>query len=172
MWLLAEWMSNGMFLAGIVLLILIMFRRSYRRHSPRKECSSDPVPRRKSVLAADRASSEPPDDVVKWQVEMHELARTLKAELDTKMRLVQLLIGQARVESDRLQQLLAVLDPSRIAPFETGGSDQGPAMPGDVHPQQSAINALTDSGHSPQDIAARLGVPLGEVEFLLSLRTR
>jgi hypothetical protein len=170
MWLLAEWMSNGMFLAGIVLLILIMFRRSYRHHSARNRRSSDPVPRRAQVKAADRALSETPDDVMKWQVEMHDLARTLKAELDTKMRLVQLLIGQARVESDRLEQLLSVLDPSRLAAWETPGSDRS-AVSGDVHPQQSAIYALADSGHSPQEIAARLEAPLGEVELLLSLRT-
>ena len=130
MWLLADWMSNGMFLAGIVLLILIMFRRSYRHHSARNRRSSDPVPRRTQVKAADRALSETPDDVMKWQVEMHELARTLKAELDTKMRLVQLLIGQARVESDRLEQLLAVLDPSRIAAWESPGSDRVQPCPG------------------------------------------
>jgi DNA-directed RNA polymerase specialized sigma24 family protein len=169
MWLLAEWMSNGMFLAGIVLLILIMFRRSYRHHLARNRRSSGPVPRRMQIQAADRALSETPDDVMKWQVEMHELARTLKAELDTKMRLVQLLIGQARVESDRLEQLLSVLDPSRIAAGETGDADRV-AVSGDLHPQQSAIYALADSGHSPQEIAARLEAPLGEVELLLSLR--
>ncbi len=123
MWLLAEWMSNGMFLAGIVLLILIMFRRSYRRHSARNRRSSDPVPRRTQVKAADRALSETPDDVMKWQVEMHELARTLKAELDTKMRLLQLLIGQARVESDRLRAVVVRPGPVPDRRSETPGSD-------------------------------------------------
>jgi hypothetical protein len=170
MWLLADWMSNGMFLAGIMLLLLIMFRRSSRRDRPGKRSTSDPAPRRTHVAGSHRAMSEPPDDVMRWQVEMHELARTLKAELDTKMRLLHLLIGQARVESERLRQLLAVLDPSRIAGLESASSDHDQPVSGDVHPRQSAIHAMADAGQTAHEIAERLGAPLGEVEFLLSLR--
>ncbi|MHB0957710.1 MAG: hypothetical protein ACYC0X_18345 [Pirellulaceae bacterium] len=171
MWLLADWMSNGMLLAGILLLILILFRRSYRHQRRQNRPCPDPASRPKSVRAADRVLSEPPVQVTQWQVEMHELARTLKAELDTKMRLLQLLIGQARVESERLEQLLAVGDPSRLSAGETVGSDRGGAVCEEIHPQQSAIYAMADTGHSPQEIAARLGAPQGEVEFVLSWRT-
>ncbi|MHB8969535.1 MAG: hypothetical protein ACYC3X_00480 [Pirellulaceae bacterium] len=171
MCLLADWTSHGMFLAGIILLLLILLRRSPRRDSSRGRNTSDSAPRRPLAAGSHRALPEPPDDVLQWQVEMHELGRTLKAELDTKMRLLHLLIGQARVESERLEQLLAGLDPARMAGLESSSPDPGQPISGDIHPQQSAIYALADAGQSAHEIAARLEAPLGEVELLLSLRT-
>jgi hypothetical protein len=102
--------SQLMLLAGIALLTVLLLRRSFRHYAARR-------PSRGSSLTDVRAEPQPgpvrrgaaptPAEVSQWQVEMHELARELKGELDTKMRLLQLLIDQARCEAQRLQALLA-----------------------------------------------------------------
>lgn len=115
MWLLAGIGTNAMFLAGVALLLLILLRRSYRYYGRRRRPGlsdkylttvSRPKPENRSLSTA-------PPDVLTWHVEMHETARDLKAELDSKMRALQLLIGQARQESERLEQLLTQLDQHR-----------------------------------------------------------
>ena len=47
---------------------------------------------------------------------MHELATSMKGELDSKMRLLQMLIGEARVEAERLEQLLAEWESRQARP--------------------------------------------------------
>jgi hypothetical protein len=48
-----------------------------------------------------------PSATSRSQVEMYELARDMQGELDSKMRVLEILIDQARRESDRLEELLA-----------------------------------------------------------------
>jgi hypothetical protein len=47
-----------------------------------------------------------PREVVRWQVEMHETARDLKAELDSKISVLQTLVGMAREERQRLEETM------------------------------------------------------------------
>ncbi len=47
-----------------------------------------------------------PKDVSRWQVEMHDLARDLSAQMDSKMSALQHLIRQAADESERLERAL------------------------------------------------------------------
>jgi hypothetical protein len=56
-------------------------------------------------LAAERTTE--PVEMLRWQVEMHETARDLKAEIDSKMVALQILIRDARQEQERLATLLA-----------------------------------------------------------------
>jgi hypothetical protein len=48
-----------------------------------------------------------PPELARWQVAMHELARDLKGEIDTKLAALQTLVALARQEAARLEALLA-----------------------------------------------------------------
>jgi len=108
MWLLANLVSTGMFVMGSGILILILLRRWQRhygsRRSRRKQATPAWVTTERPTKARRSLTTAPPE-VLRWQVEMHELARDLKAELDTKMQALQVLVQQARCEADRLEQL-------------------------------------------------------------------
>jgi hypothetical protein len=51
------------------------------------------------------ALADAPVEVLRWQVEMHETARDLQAELDTKMRALQVLMRDADEKIARLEKL-------------------------------------------------------------------
>jgi hypothetical protein len=110
MWILADAFTNAMILSGVVLLALIVFRHFHRGYVERNLTPSGS--KSEATKAASPASrpSEGSFGYMNWQVEMHELAASMKGELDSKMRLLQLLIGEARVEAERLEKLLAEFD--------------------------------------------------------------
>ena len=140
-----------------------------------------------------------------WEVDMHETARELKAQLDSKMRALQALIAEADRAASRLEATLKTRHnkddtPSSNRP-RSGGSplfnpkgglpsmqEKKPAgLPAnqaqalrpappptalEVSPQRNRqeIYALADHGLSDSAIAQRIGMPVGEVELILSLR--
>ncbi|MGA2060395.1 MAG: hypothetical protein ABSG67_07940 [Thermoguttaceae bacterium] len=140
-----------------------------------------------------------------WEVDMHETARELKAQLDSKMSALQALIAEADRAASRLQAAMESRDdthnappsnrvPSRGSPLFTpkpgpppmGEKNQAglptnqaqalrpapaPAASGvSTQHHKQEIYALADYGLSDSAIAQRLGMPIGEVELILSLR--
>lgn len=96
--------------AGVALLTVILLRLALRRIAARRPSSTERVPAasaRTSPGALRRGGELLPTELAEWQVEMHELARDLRGELDTKMRLLQLMLDQAQSEAARLEALLA-----------------------------------------------------------------
>ena len=55
---------------------------------------------------AARSLSDAPTDVLRWHVELHDTARDLKAELDSKITALQVLIRMAGHEAARLERLI------------------------------------------------------------------
>ena len=170
-------------LIGMGLMIYILWRRS-NRHFGKGGTAYQPS-RRVSPLeqSRDLVLCDAPPEVTRWQVEMHETARDLKAEIDTKLALLQVLIQHAEAASDRLERALenaeqkgirTALDP--LAAIEAWGADDAPAeLPfaaESTPPQSSAIFALADQGFSAASIAHETGLPLGDVELAMSLRSR
>ena len=179
--------------AGVALAALVLLRAARRRPASSPAVVTAPGDRGHSSALADA-----PPELLRWQVEMHETARDLKAELDTKLAALQALIALARQERalleatiQRLQQddfdqprgalsameslgdPAALDDPGRLAEVVA----RMPALPGDMaadlfdHDRQSlAVGRLADQGLSPACIAEHLRLPVGEVELLLSLR--
>ena len=171
MWLLADIVSNGMFLAGLALLLLILLRRSYRHYGSRRSSKGSerfmaevPRPKREN-----RSLSTAPADVLSWHVEMHETARELKAELDSKMRVLQLLIAQARQETERLEQIIANSDTPKYCSNPPPLQERESRLPGSAR-DQTEVFSLADQGLSASEIAEQLGTPVGEIELILSLR--
>ncbi|MGA2798629.1 MAG: hypothetical protein ABSE63_13690 [Thermoguttaceae bacterium] len=140
-----------------------------------------------------------------WEVDMHETARELKAQLDSKMSALQALIAEADRAASRLEAAMESRDDTHNAPpsnrIPSVGSPLFTPKPGPPHmgeknqaglPTSQAqglrpapapsiagvstqnrkqeIYALADYGLSDSAIAQRLGVPIGEVELILSLR--
>jgi hypothetical protein len=96
---------NWMFLAGVVLLCFVLIRR-YLVRTARMRRREGTVAAPKRFDRPDRLS-DAPSHVVQWQVEMHEIAREAKAELDSKMRALQVLLRDAAEQEARLRALLA-----------------------------------------------------------------
>jgi len=112
--------SDWMFLAGIALLTLVALRKWYRqyggaarRRRARKELREQQNKGQK-IFKLDRGHSQrlldAPPEMARWQVEMHDLARDLKAELDSKIAVLQQVTINARQEGDRLERLLSDLE--------------------------------------------------------------
>jgi hypothetical protein len=93
---------SSLLLAGAaVIVVYLLLRRS-------RSAASVPAPARPQLRHISEDSrtaprSEPPPDFLRWQVEMHDTARELKAELDSKLAALQSLVLIARQESERLE---------------------------------------------------------------------
>jgi hypothetical protein len=168
-------------LIGMGLMIYILWRRS-NRHFGKGGTAYRPQ-RRVSALekGRDLALCDAPPEVTRWQVEMHETARDLKAEVDTKLALLQILIQQSNSAAERLEQAIAIaeqkgirtaLDPlAAIDAWREDDADAPPSPPAELAPPQSnAIYVLADQGYSAASIAHETGLPLGDVELVISLR--
>lgn len=188
-----------LFLGGLGLLIYILMRRSFRFFTRRAEAGAA-LPR---VSQTQSKTNQPlhdaPPELARWQVEMYDTTRAYKAEIDSKLCLLQILVGRAQRESQRLEAALARAEalglPVRrdalaqiealasqpvgntaAAQFRTAsdsclvGSATSGALPGSSE-QRRRIYSLADENRPLADIADRVGLPLGEVEMLLGLRT-
>lgn len=105
---------SWMLLAGIALLVWVLMRRVIRKRkgTPQARFGSSMQPahsRRSSstTKGAHQPLIDAPRELIRWQVDMHDTARDLKAELDSKIHIVQTLVRMAREESDRLEAAIA-----------------------------------------------------------------
>jgi hypothetical protein len=179
--------------AGVALAALVLLRAARRRPGQLAAILSAAGERSRASALANA-----PPELLRWQVEMHETARDLKAELDSKLAALQALVALAREERALLEATILQLrhdeaDQPRgtLAAIESLGDPAAlddperlsqvaarmPALPGDVAAdlferdrQSLAVSRLSDQGLSPVSIAEHLHLPLGEVELLLSLR--
>lgn len=84
-----------------------------------------------------------PREVLKWQVELHDLGRELKAELDTKMLAVQNLTRQYDQAANRLAEMIRLAEQAQVP---------APAI-------QKIARILSAEGWSVTRIAATLELP-------------
>lgn len=153
-----EFDPNLMFLLGVIIMIgvlmrryMMRYRRRARQHAAYDTTHTERLLKKSTILDA-------PAEVLKWQVEMHETARDLKAELDSKMRALQALMVQAHEQEVRLADLLRRAHPSASA-----------ASPLADHVRRT-IFELADRGMGTRDIASQVGLTAGDIEFALRLR--
>jgi len=171
--------------------------------------SSTAIPTTRQTMppTASQRHLEAMPSMAQWEVEMHETARELKAQLDSKMRALQALIAEADRAAARIEAALKTRDkdntdntPSSNRP-RSGGSplfnpkgglpsmqekkpaglpaNQAQTLRPASPPTASAVSSphrheeiytLSDYGLSDSAIAQRIGMPVGEVELILSLR--
>jgi len=184
-----EHTSTILMAAGIALAALVFLRASWRRRA---------APSRSTTIDDERLTQAPPE-LSRWQVEMHETARDLKAELDSKLSALQTLVALARQERALLESAIAraqgeefepptstlaaieslgdaaaLDDPRRLAEVVAQVATPPGDLPADLFARDRnslQIGRLADQGLSPASIAEHLHLPIGEVELLLSLRS-
>jgi len=151
-----------LFVAAVALLSVFLLRRSHRYFSRQKRDGGSAIVRtpRPQPEGPPRPADAPPE-MLRWQVEMHETARELSGQLDSKMAALQALVAEADRAAARLEAALA----------ETpADQDHPPAASADFPETRQQICTLADYGYPPAEIAARAGLPVGEVERVLGLR--
>lgn len=143
--------------------------------------------------ARERSFDGAPVELLRWQVEMHEMARDTKAEIDSKLVMLQALVALAQEERARLEEAIA-----RARKVSTGGQgdplltieqlgqaslkevnqllESLPGLaagekgsPAALYEKRQAAQQLASAGLSPESISARLGIPLVDLEFLLGV---
>jgi hypothetical protein len=110
-----------------------------------------------------------PAEARQWQVELHDLARTTRAELDTRLAALQQLLVEADRRIARLEKLErgAALKSNMPRPhFDPPPADRDET----AGPRTAAIYAMADAGLNVAAIANRLNEKLSEVETTLRLR--
>jgi hypothetical protein len=184
-------------LAAVVLLLLFRTRVRVARQQQRwAEEAKRPAEDGQSPPAGAGPKGELPGELARWEVQMHETARELAARLDAKLCLLQSLIADADRAARRLEEALEraypalppgsqaeSLRPAAANPRENPDEAEtamAPAertaaaseLPGNMDRarRREEIHRLADYGFAPEEIARRVGSPVGEVELILSLR--
>jgi hypothetical protein len=197
--MLSQHASSLLMLAGVAVAVYLLMRGSGRGllKSPAAEAEPGAVKKLFAPRDRNKALADAPDELLRWQVEMHETARDLKAEIDTKFAALQALAIIARQEAERLEAAVARAEKLEPGPSDTLAAIESLADPEaladssrlarvaaelpppprglrgelfDENRQAVAITNLSAQGLSPTEIARRLSLPLGDVELLLNLR--
>jgi hypothetical protein len=125
---------------------------------------------------------------------MQQIAGEISSRIDGKMLALEQLTRVARHETMRLEaalaksQGLAVLEPGvneTVGPAHQARrlEEQARQQPRSSKPREprrctepdrpySKIYALADMGHDQQTISERMGIPIGEIELILGLRSK
>lgn len=103
--------------AGLAVMCYLLMRRASRRISGRSP-EDAAIQRPPSEKSRDRALLDAPPELTRWQVELHETARDLKAEIDSKLLALQALVNVAREEREKLEaateRAIAVIERKKI----------------------------------------------------------
>jgi DNA-binding NarL/FixJ family response regulator len=143
--------------AGFVMLGWVLARRTIKM---RKRVNRDATAANKAIQQI-RERKEPavplcdaPAETQRWQVAMFDLQRELKAELDTRIVVVQTLLRQV----DQRIEHLSALESSPAFQVPTAIAGQ----------QHQKVVELLRSGHTAKEISAQMGLPLGDVEMTIA----
>ncbi|QEG38760.1 hypothetical protein [Roseimaritima ulvae] len=148
-----------MMLAGIVMLGWTLVRRQMKA---RKRSRQEDRQHRAALkqMGKQQATSLPladaPVETLRWQAAMFDLQRELKAELETKICVVQSLLKQVDQRIARLEDLQGGLVRVELPPLPLTAAQLRRAM------------QLHGEGHPIADIAAELKLPIGDVELALA----
>jgi hypothetical protein len=124
-----------------------------------------------SMPTETKSEREAPAEVRQWQVECHDLARSTRAELDSRVAALQQLLVAADQRIARLESFCgrSASEPSttlrpHFDPPPAEGLETATA-------RTAAIYAMSDAGLNAAAIANRLRERLGEIEATLRLRS-
>ncbi len=159
-------------IAAILVATITMLMRLYRYQARQKRGGSALPPTPQTETGSQGLRAGAPDSIVRWEVEMQELSRDIKAEIDSKMTALAHLVRDADRAAGRLERAIAATDdpdfdaatrsPRKLSSTELDGSENATV--------RDEIYTLADYGFSVADIASRLAIPAGQVELILRLR--
>jgi len=121
--------------------------RSHRYLARQEKGRSPPARTSRRQPPQHGPSLDAPDDVIRWEVQMHETARDLSGQLDSKMAALGHLIGEAERAAGRLEAALA------SAP---GAPDQSPAAEASTGQRSNTSDKLDPLPSPPTDQAEAL----------------
>jgi len=144
----------------LALTIGFLLWRSHRYLARQGKASSPlvrtagPTPRRQGTPL------DAPDEVVRWEVEMHDTARELCGQLDSKMGVLEHLIREADRAAARLEAALEAAPPptdcARSGKGATGRARRSFAEPDPLQAQPgNQAEALKSAGAGDHDAASR-----------------
>ncbi|NUQ62607.1 MAG: hypothetical protein HUU20_08970 [Pirellulales bacterium] len=189
------------FLVAMMITIGLLLMRTQRYFGRQGQHPTTLLETSRSKAATPSHRFGAPPEMVAWEVSMHDTARDLSAQLDSKMAALEHLIREADRAAARIERALdaadqaGTIDPAFVPKSrsqELHPSNQAealrssgrtetshPAVAGEsVSERPSAgvryqeIYTLADYGYPACEIAERVGSPVGEVELILSLRDR
>ena len=137
-----ELLPSVLFAAGVAVFVFVMLRRS--RGVFRRAASPPTMTDRFRAAGKAGASDSESADYQRWQVEMHELARDVRAEIDTKLRALsamQVVAAQTLADLERVvakAEEMGLGNPmgpmGRIGPMRPTGPKE-PGNPPDPDPE-------------------------------------
>ena len=144
--------AQFLMVGGFVMLAWVLARRKIRAG---KRVNEDTRRANKAIKSL-REHKEPsvplsgaPAETQRWQAAMFDLQRELKAELDTRIIVVQTLLNQVDQKINQLNGMQARLDPIHAS-------------------DRTRIQELMQRGLNASEIAMKLGVPLDDVELTIA----
>jgi hypothetical protein len=190
-----------MFLILAISYILMRSTRHYNRRKDDEPNWNRSAGTQKSPTKAElmRTDDSPARD--RWEVEVYETARELQAKLNSKISILQTLIAEAERVAARLEAAkktsssafeeirLSGVSAETILRAKSGDQVNAESSEMPVNQAQALrasssesaehamqqhgkIYALADSGLSGEEIAERLGMPIGEIELIIRLRDK
>ena len=154
--LLAEIMQPQLLLvAGFIMLGWVLARRQLRM---RARVNRDARTANRELRKI-RTHTEPavplcdaPAETQRWQAALFDLQRELKADLDTRIAIVQSLLRQADERIARMESLQAA---AKLGAEITGENHQ-------------LVTSLARNGHTSAEIASKTGLPVGDIELAIA----
>ena len=160
MWLLAQVQTGTLvLLAAVGLTSAVLLVRS-NRGLRRRPSQVPPVVHTQRPQAVRAQRRQPPtDELNRWEVDMQELARDLKADLDGKMGVLQHLIRSGAALADRLETLLERTEVAAAAGSPRQATERPRATPSRslTHPATQAaalaVATLTTAARRASSVA-------------------
>lgn len=178
--MLGQWTipPSNLFIAGLAFVALVLLFRSRRYLKMDRPSYANPALQERPPQPA--SGGDIPAHYQRWETMMHQTARDLSGQLDSKMSALQSLVREAHSAAARLEAALAAAQrvppaaepPSPTAPPATSPAParDSNALPAGADPRYDQIYTLADYGFDPSEIAHRVGSSRGEIELILSLR--
>jgi hypothetical protein len=170
-----RWTGHLMLIAGIGVLIWVLFRRQIKmRARGRAELREAAAQQRRweSQENSGAPLADAPPALARWQTGMFDLQRELKAELEGRIAVLQSLVQLADQRIATLNRLATGAAPRGGEPSPPGrrsasqeGSSQGPSA-SHLADRAAEVQRLATAGWSTSEIADRLQLSIGDVEFL------
>jgi hypothetical protein len=147
--------AQFLMVGGFVMLAWVLARRKIRAgkkvHEDTKRAN-----REIKLMREHKEPSVPlsgaPAETQRWQAAMFDLQRELKAELDTRIIVVQTLLNQVDVKINQLNRLQSELEPVHAADLSI----------------RTKIQELVQRGLNAREIAMKIGMPLDDVELTIA----
>ena len=146
--------AQFLMVGGFVMLAWVLARRKIRAGKKVRE-DTKRANREIKLMREHKEPSVPlsgaPAETQRWQAAMFDLQRELKADLDTRIMVVQTLLNQVDQKINHLNSLQSGLEPQAI----------------DASPR-TKIQELVQRGLNAREIAMKIGMSLDDVELTIA----